>query len=187
MKMRALSFIALVAAPCCVAPAPPSASATAPAPASSASSAPKTSGEAANGCEAPAMRRAMAQQLYRDDEFRGYICEEQACGAEKFLAGLTFDEVVLREAPRAAGCIVGPVHEAMTRIYGVFVLNDGAPSLALTYEGIDISIDRAFKKPGFKDLVGTERTGAGTWVTHHYVWSQRGYALERTTEDVDAP
>jgi len=129
----------------------------------------------------------MARELFRDEEFRGYICEEAPCNAQDFLAGLTFREVVLRAAPRTSGCIAGPLHEALTRLYGVFVLSQGAPVLALRYQGIDISVDPGSKKPGFQDLVGTERLGPGTWVTHHYVWSGGGYALERTTEETDAP
>jgi hypothetical protein len=77
---------------------------------------------AAAGCEALETRRAIARELFRDDELRGYICEEAPCSAEELRQGLTFTEVVLRDAPRTAGCIVGPLHEAMTRIYSVFVV-----------------------------------------------------------------
>jgi hypothetical protein len=102
---------------------------------------------------------------------------------QKFLQGLTFSEVVLRDSPRTSGCIVGPLHDAMTRIYGVFVLNEPTPDLALIYMGLDISVDPASRSTGFKDLVGSERVGPTTWATHHYVWSYQGYALESTTED----
>jgi hypothetical protein len=127
----------------------------------------------------------MAQELFVERDFHDYICEEQPCTAQEFLAGLTFDEVVLRDGPRTLGCIVGPLHPALTGIYAVFVLAEEAPSLALIYMGIDISVDPAFKKPGFKDLLGTERLDPLTWVTHRYVWSYHGYALESTTKDVE--
>jgi hypothetical protein len=133
------------------------------------------------------MRQAIAQQLFVDKEFLGYICEEGPCSAEEFLQRLTFTEVVLRDEPRTLGCIVGALHEAMTRIYGVFVLDGQSPSLALSYTGIDISVDRASKKPGFKDLIGEEKVDSQTFVTHRYTWLNRGYALESTTKAVDTP
>lgn len=164
---------------------PASASTAAPAPADSVGRAPAVEGTA-DACADPGVRRVIAEQLLLDEEFRGYICEEDSCTSQEFLENLRFrDVVVLREAPRTLGCIVGPLHEAMTRIYGVFVLNGQTPNLALIYQGIDISVDPGFKKPGFKDLVGTERLGPGTWVTHRYVWRHRGYVLESTTEAVD--
>ncbi len=163
-----------------------SASTAVPAPAASAGSASTPGGGAGDACVDSSVRRAIAEELILDEEFRGYICEAEPCAAQEFLENLRFrDVVVLRDAPRTLGCIVGPLHEAMTRIYGVFALNGQAPSLVLTYRGIDISVDPAFKKPGFKDLVGTERLGPGTWVTHRYVWHHGGYVLESTTEAVD--
>ena len=155
-----------------------------PASANSGSRAPTSNDGAASGCAAPDVRRAMTEQLLLDEEFRGYICEEEPCTAQDFLERSRFTEVVLRDAPHALGCIVGPLHEAMTRIYGVFVLNGQTPNLSLVFQGIDISVDPAFRKPGFKDLVGTERVGPGTWVTHRYVWHHRAYVLESTTEAV---
>jgi hypothetical protein len=163
----------------------PTADTAMPTPANAAAHASPPEGGASDACADSGVRRAIAEELIVDEEFRGYICEEEPCTAQEFLENLRFrDVVVLRDAPRTLGCIVGPLHEAMTRIYGVFVLNGQAPNLVLTYQGIDISVDPAFTRPGFKDLFGTERLGPGTWVTHRYVWHPRGYVLERTTEAV---
>jgi hypothetical protein len=139
------------------------------------------------GCDAEKVERSLAQQLFDDSEFRDYICEGQACTLEDFGEELTIKQVVLRDEPRTNGCIVGPLHPALTRIYGVFMLSQSAPSLELVYLGIDISVDPAFKGPGFKDLIGSERRAPGTWVDHRYVWGDHGYALESTTEAVDTP
>lgn len=144
-------------------------------------------GDPAHSCAASDVQVAISQQLFVEREFHDYICEEQPCTEAEFLAGLAFDDVVLRDAPRTFGCIVGPLHPAQTAIYGVFLLQREAPSLVLTYLGIAISVDPAFKKPGFKDLIATERLDPYTWVTHRYVWSNRGYALESTTKDVEPP
>jgi hypothetical protein len=136
---------------------------------------------APEGCGVPDVQQAIAEQLFSDADFHAYICEEQACTRQEFLDGLTFREVVLRNAPRTLGCIVGPFREALTRIYGVVVLDAPTPHVALIYLGIDISPDPAFEQQGFKDLVGTERVSPETWVVHRYVWMKRGYALESTT------
>jgi hypothetical protein len=152
-----------------------------PAPSPLGSSATASDEGAARSCDFPDVRQAIAQQLFSDQDFHLYICEEQPCTTQDFLNGLTFREVVLRDAPRTLGCIVGPLREALTRIYGVVVLDAPTPHVTLIYLGIDISVDPAFKKQGFKDLVGTERVSPGTWVVHRYVWMKRGYALESTT------
>jgi hypothetical protein len=139
------------------------------------------------GCDVPEVERTLAQQLFDEQEFHDYICEGQPCTLEEFDQRLTIEQVVLRDEPRTLGCIVGPLHPALTRIYGVFLLDQPTPSLALVFVGIDISVDPAFQKPGFKDLVGSERLSPDTWVTHRYVWRQPGYELESTTPAVDAP
>lgn len=133
------------------------------------------------------MQRSLAAQLTIDPEFHDYICEGPTCSEDEFFDGLTFTDVVLRDVPRTLGCIVGPANPALTRIYGVFVLDQPTPNLALIYLGIDIWVDPAAKKPGFKDLLGSERLGPGTWVTHRFVWSVAGYALESTTTEVPTP
>lgn len=140
-------------------------------------------------CDLSGARDAIAQQLFLDEDFHYYICGEEPCTGQEFSAGLTFREVVLRDSPRTFGCIVGPLNEAMTRIYAVFVLGEVAPRLALIYTGIDISVDPASRSTGFKDLVGSEKLGAARWATHHYVWRHGGYALESTAEDgaVESP
>jgi hypothetical protein len=189
--MRASSILAFVAVawiPACdMSNVPRTSAAPSVASAPLDSNSPRTDGGVASGCEAPETRGAIAHKLFLDETFLGYICEETACSEREFSERLVVSEVVLRDTPRTFGCIVGPLHEAMTRIYGVFVLNGPMPSLALIYTGIDIAVDPAFKKPGFKDLVGSERLDPGTWVTHRYVWHHQGYALESTTKAVDGP
>ena len=127
----------------------------------------------------------MARELFADEDFHQYICEEP-CTVDEFSAGLVFNQVVLRDAPRTLGCIALPLNQALTRIYGVFVLDENVPNLVLSFYGLDIRVDPSFKKPGFKDLLGSEQLEPGKSVTHRYVWNSRGYELRSTTKAGDA-
>lgn len=142
---------------------------------------------ALRSCEAPTLRRAIARELFLRQEFREYVCADEPCSLEAFAEGITFRQEVLREYPRTLGCIVGPLRESMTRIYGVMLLEEQVPKLLLVYLGIYIGVDPNARTSGFKDLVATERTAPDTWLTHRYVWQGGAYVRASTKRARDVP
>lgn len=134
-----------------------------------------------SSCSSDDARAKMTDALYRDDDFRGYVCEGQKCSPEAFRAGVEYHQEVLRAKPEVLGCFVEPVHQATSSVTGVFVLKGAEPSLQFVFVGIGVAPtpDQRVVN-GYKVLVGSERTDPGIWTDSYYVWNGKAYVLRNT-------
>jgi hypothetical protein len=123
----------------------------------------------------------MADALYRDDDFRGYVCEGKKCSLDEFRAGVEYHQETLRAKPEVLGCFVEPVNKATSLPTGFFMLKHAEPELQFIFVGIGLGPMPDHRVVnGYEVLVGSERTDPGTWSDSYYVWNGKAYVLRNT-------
>jgi hypothetical protein len=128
-----------------------------------------------------ALRESMTAQVYRDQDYRRYVCGDTPCAQPDFEDGLEFRREVLKENPEILGDFLEPARKGENDYAGFFVARGEQPKIQFLFFGMDLRSIAGGGDDGYRLVSGTERRGPGTWVDTLFRWNGTYYQQFRSS------
>jgi hypothetical protein len=129
----------------------------------------------------------MTGSVYRDQDYRQFICGDTPCTQSEFRKGLEFRREVLKEHPEVIGYFVEPSRKAENFYTGFFVMRGNTPRLQFIFFGMDLGSIKRKDPNGFRLVAGAERRGSATYVDTLFRWNGSAYVEFSSIERSDEP
>ena len=129
-----------------------------------------------SACGGDKAQKEMGAHLFKNQEYRQFVCGEEACTQPEFQTNLEFREEVLCEKSSTTGCFVEPHRKASNYYSGFFLITGGKVSPQFVFFGIGLGTTKQSKvKIGCKSVSGRERIDRSTWMDHVFEWDGSSY------------
>jgi hypothetical protein len=126
--------------------------------------------------------KAMADYLYKDTEYRRFVCGDDPCSIGAFRNQLDARIFVLRDAPRVEGYFVDPQDRSATNYFtGVFTFDGRQLAPQFIYFGASTVVDAHPDRSGFRPIRGHSRQGPTSWEDDVYAWDGTRYVRVKAT------